>query len=190
MGGKTRNIAVQFVLPQCCKTSCMFYRTLTEILSIDCTHLWRIDNIIHKYDHFQQSKILRRTKKSILQSDGVQVIISNWNWCRLNRLTLYVKTWIQYSCCASDGITVQSSWLVGCSFSKRRSSRYCHCIWLSYNLQLLLILILSPCSSVFYFLGKTWRVWYVSSLQPENWLHIFVEIAQLPGADLFGESHW
>lgn len=94
MGGKTRNIAVQFVLPQCCKTSCVFYRTLTEILSIDCTHLWRIENIIHKYDHFQQSKILRRTKKSILQSDGVQVIISNWNWCRLNRLTLYVKTWI------------------------------------------------------------------------------------------------
>lgn len=62
--------------------------------------------------------------------------------------------------------------------------------WLSYNLQLLLILILSPCSSVFYFLGKTWRVWYVRSLQPENWLHIFVEIAQLPGADVFGESQW
>lgn len=91
MGGKTRNIAVQFVLPQCCKKSCVFYRTLTEILSIDCTHLWRIENIIHKYDHFQQSKILRRTKKSILQSDGVQVIISNWNWCRLKPTDIICK---------------------------------------------------------------------------------------------------
>ena len=47
MGGKTRNIAVQFVLQQCCKTSCMLFATrfsvplaTTTVTQISLLNYW------------------------------------------------------------------------------------------------------------------------------------------------------
>ena len=39
MGGKTRNIAVQLVLQQCCKTSCAFFVARFSVMTIDTLSL-------------------------------------------------------------------------------------------------------------------------------------------------------
>ena len=51
VGGKTRNIAIQLVLQQCCKTSCMFF---SSVLPCDYKMLLDFNSEIH----LRKNKIL------------------------------------------------------------------------------------------------------------------------------------
>ena len=51
VGGKTRNIAIQFVLQECCKTSCMFFSSV-----LSCVYKMLLD--FNSEIHLRKNKIL------------------------------------------------------------------------------------------------------------------------------------